>query len=236
MNYINFIAKGEMNEEVHNALTRYGPGDFTKEELIISISKNKIKIQGGLDMVNPIQRFVASVCRSEVTYKGAIPTTRDVGSELDELGVGYEEARRFGKKGKKYEINATLSPDKALQLVNQLYSFFLLVDLKSEDCKTKVKKKDTPKIGSLSPKFVTGEIPADNLEKVKEVFLFDADFDKAKKVVVTHTFVVSDIILDEELLKQDALAARLQAKRKGTLKRKIDVDGTVAEKEYSFEA
>jgi hypothetical protein len=37
-------------------------------------------------------------------------------------------------------------------------------------------------------------------------------------------------------LKEDALAARLAAKRKGTLKRKIDVDGTVTEKEYSFEA
>jgi hypothetical protein len=235
MNYITQIANKETNEETHNALIRYGPGEFEKEEIIIAISKKKIKIQAGLDMVNPIQRFFTSVCTKDVEVSGTIPTARDVGSELDSLGILYEEKRRYGKSGAKYELDTTLTPDKAHELVNKVYEFFLLLNLNSGDSKVKVKKADTPKIGSLVPKFITAEVPVEVLDKVKEEFLFDVEFDKAKKVIITHTFVIEDVIFDEELIKTDPLKARLEAKRKGVLKRKIDIDGSVTEKEYPFE-
>jgi len=238
MNYIKQIATKKVDSETHEALVRYGKGDFVKEELIITISKKNIRIQGGLDMVNPIQRFVASVCTEDAHYKGTIPTAKDVETELDSLGVGYEAKRRYGKSGAKYEIDTPLSPAKALEFINKLYEFYLLLNVKSGGNSIKVKKQDTPKIGSLVPKFVTGEVSGEHLDKVKEEFLFDVDastLSKAKKITITHTIDVEDIILDEKLLKSDPLKARLEAKRKGTLRRKIDIGGDVVLKEYEFE-
>ena len=235
MNYITQIWTGKTNAETHNALVRYGKGDFKKEEVIITVSSKSVKIQGGLDMVNPIQRFVCSCCKEDVKINGAIPTTKDVASDLRGLGIDYSEKRRFGKSGAIYIIDTTLPPPKALDFVNKLYEYYLLLNVISGNNKIKVKKQDTPKIGSLAPKFITAEVSRDNLGKVKEEFLFDAKVDKLKKAVIKHTVVIEDILFDDKLLKSDPERARLEAKRKGALRRVIDMDGNVLEKEYRFE-
>ena len=44
-----------------------------------------------------------------------------------------------------------------------------------------------------------------------------------------------DIVVDEALVEEDPARARQEAKRKGTITRVVDVDGTETKKEYDFE-
>jgi hypothetical protein len=235
MNFIRLIAQNKVDSTVHHAFTRYGPGEFVKEDFIAKKSGKNLKIWGGFEYTNVLLKFVASLCKGEVSLKGTIPTTRDVGSELKSLGVDFEEKRRFGKKGKKYEINATISADKVRKLIDKLFEFYLMLDLKCDNYALKVKKKETPKIGAPTDKFVTATVSKDDIDKFVDEFLFDTDVKDFKQCVIKHTYKITDIIVDDKLAKNDPLKARLEAKRKGIIIRSVDVDGTEMKKEYKFE-
>jgi len=70
---------------------------------------------------------------------------------LEKYGVEFEAKRRYGKSGSKYELKATLSKEKAAEMLNELSNNFILLDMISEGYSVKVKKKETPKIGTLKP-------------------------------------------------------------------------------------
>ncbi|MBW3013781.1 hypothetical protein KY335_00895 [Candidatus Woesearchaeota archaeon] len=235
MNFIKQIANKKTDSYTHNAFVRYGPGEFVKEDFIVKKIGKNIKIWGGFEWCNVLLKFVASFCSGVVSVNGTIPTTRDVGPELKKLGVDFEEKRRFGKKGSKYEIKTTLPADTVRKMINQVYDFYLMLDLKCGNYIVKMKKKETPKIGSPSDKFVSAVIPVDHLKAFIDEFLFDCGVSDFKSVVIKHTYKVEKIILDEKLAAKDPLAARLQAKRKGTVIRVIDIDGKEIKKEYPFE-
>ena len=65
-----------------------------------------------------------------------------------------------------------------------------------------------------------------------EEFLFDIKTDGFKEAVIKNTYNITKIDLNEKLLKEDPLKARLEAKREGKLLREITVDGKVEKKEY----
>ncbi|MCK4670130.1 MAG: hypothetical protein KAT43_02910 [Nanoarchaeota archaeon] len=235
MNFIKQIATKKTDNYTHNAFVRYGPGEFVKEEFIVKKIGKNIKIRGGFEWCNALLKFVASFCSGVVSVNGTIPTTRDVAPELKKLGVDFEEKRRYGKKGRKYEVNTTLPADTVRKLIDQLYDFYLMLDMKGGNYSVKMKKKETPKIGSLVEKFVSVVIPADHMKDVIDEFLFDCGISDFKSVVVRHTYKFEEILLDEKLAAKDPLEARLKAKRKGKIIRVIEVDGKEIKKEYLFE-
>ncbi|MBD3259756.1 hypothetical protein GF371_03960 [Candidatus Woesearchaeota archaeon] len=235
MNFIRLIAQNKVDGTVHHAFTRYGPGEFVKEDFIAKKSGKNLKIWAGFEYTNVLLKFVASLCSGEVSLKGTIPTTRDVGAELKSLGVDFEEKRRYGKKGSKYEIDTKLSADRARKLIDQLFEFYLMLDLKCGNYSVKVKKKETPKIGSPTDKFVTATISKDDMDKFVDEFLFDTDVKDFKECVIKHTYIINDIKVNEELAKSDPLKARLEAIRKGVIERTVIVDGKEMKKEYKLE-
>ena len=234
MNFVKQIATGKVSNETHHALVRFSIGIFEREEFTIKVQKAKIALAAGLDFVNPFQRFLAQHAAKDAELMGGIPTTRDVVSILAKYGVTAEAKVRHGKAGKKYEFTATLSPDKLKRFVDDLYDFYLLFDVVAGDYKLTVKK-ETPKIGSLSKRFIKMDIPLSAQKDLIDEFLFDAGVTTFKAATVVQTFVIEQVIVDEKLLVTDPLRARLEAKRKGILKRKITVDNTLVEKEYRFE-
>lgn len=235
MNFIKQIAKNKADKYTHNAFVRYGPGEFEKEEFIAKKVGKNIKIWAGFEWCNSLLRFVASFCSGVVSINGTIPTTRDVKPELEKLGVDFEEKRRYGKKGSKYEIKTTLPADTVRKLIDQLYDFYLMLDLKCGSYSVKMKKKETPKIGTRVEKFVSAAIPAEHMKEFIDEYLFDCGVSGFKSAVIRHTYKIDRILVDDKLLQKDPLLARLQAKRKGTITRVIEVDGKTIKKEYLFE-
>ncbi|MBW3011609.1 hypothetical protein KY311_00330 [Candidatus Woesearchaeota archaeon] len=232
INFVKNIAQGKIDSATHYAFVRYGMGEFVKEDLIIKFGSS-VKLSGGFEYVNVFVKFVASLCDEDIEIKGVIPTINDISSALAKYGIEVEGKTRYGKKGKKYDIDVTLSPEKAMQFIDEFYDMYLLLDLKSGKRSVKVKKKETPKIGSPSEKFVSAALAKEDAAKVKEEFLFDVDAG-VKEAVVKHTYKITNIDVDESLLEKDALKARLEAKREGVLVRKVIADGKEIEKEYKF--
>lgn len=235
MNFIRKIAQNQIDEETHNAFVRYGLGEYEKEEFVIKLSGKNIKIQAGFEWVNALLKFTVSLCEGDVELSGAIPTMKEIEHILDKYSVQYEAKRRYGKSGSKYELSAAMPAGRALEMLNELSNNFLLIDMKSGERSVKIKKKETPKIGSPAPKFVTVVLKKEDLEKLKQEFLFDVDAGNFKQAIIRHTYKVDDIIVDDALLAEDPARARKEAKRKGLIQRTIEIDGSEQKKEYPFE-
>ncbi len=235
MNFIKDIVTGKKSDDAHRALIRYSLGTFDRDDLTIKKRAKQIKLQGGLDFVNTFQSFVVQLCTEEVKLSGAIPTVQDIQPILGRFGIGAEAETRRKKLGKKYTFSAELPPAQAQKLITELGSCYLLFDLTSGSNSVIIKKKETPKIGKPAPKFVSAIVGKDQEKAIIDTFLFDAGISSFKDATISHTIVIESIAMDEKLATQDAERARLEAKRKGVLKRKIVVDGNTIEKEYRFE-
>ena len=235
MNFIRKIAQNQVDEETHNAFVRYSMGEFEKEDYVIKVAGKNIKIGAGFEWVNAMLKFTCSLCEGDVELSGVIPTMKEINAILDKYGIQYEEKRRYGKSGSKYELKAAMPAAKALEMLQELSNNYLLINLKSEGRTVKIKKMETPKPGGLVPKFVMTTLKKEDLEKVKQEFLFDVDVADFKEAIINHTYKITDIDVDEALLEQDPARARREAKRKGTIYRKVTVDGQETKKEYTFE-
>jgi len=235
MNFIRKIAQNQIDDFTHNAFVRYSMGEYEKEDFIIKKVGSKFKIWAGFEWVNVLLKFVASLCKEDIQLSGAIPTIKEIDSTLENFGVQFEIKRRYGKSGDRYEFSVTMPHDKALSMLNELSNNYLLLDLKCGNRAVKMKKKDTPKIGSPAPKFVTAVTLKEDFDRLKEEFLFDIDATDFTEVIIKHIYKITDIIVDEKLLEEDPARARQEAKRKGVIYRTIIIDGNEQKKEYEFE-
>jgi hypothetical protein len=234
MNFIRKIAQNKVDADTHHAFIRYSMGEYPKEDFIIKKSSSGIKIIGGFEWVNVILKFTASLSKGDVELSGVVPTIKDISPILTKYGAQFETLCRYGKSGKRFDLKAKMSAEKALKLFDELAGCYILLDLNSEERQVKVKKKETPKIGSPAEKFVTASLSKDDLAKVKSEFLFDVDVKDFKQIVIKHTYNITEIDVDEKLLEKDPAFARQEAVRKGVVLRTIIIDGVEQKKEYKF--
>lgn len=234
INFIKNIFEKNVDEETHHAFTRYSIGTFIKEPLLVTVTKT-VKVQAGFEYVNVLGRLFARLAQEPITVKGAIPTTQDITQALkDAGGLTFEKKRRFGKQGTLYVVEGVIEPDKAETVYDQLVGCYALLDLTTTNMKLKMKKKETPKIGSPTDKFATLTLPKEHLDTVKQEFLFDHTEKDFKKAEIVHTYLIEDVVADEQLVAEDPARARLEAKRKGVLKRSVTLDGKTFTTETRF--
>ncbi len=232
-NFIKKIFDKDITEEVHDAFTRYSLGEFVKEPFLVTLSKKDAKVQTGFEYLNFLHRFLANSIEGEVELSGTIESVRDLGPKLKELGLEFEEKRRFGNSGNKFIIKKSVVDSSVYKkLVEELFGEYLLFNVKAQKGSLKVKKQTTPKLGSPTEKFVTVKIDKSLLADFKDDYLFDVD-DDFKKLSIEQTYHIEDIVLDEDLLSKDAAAARKKALRKGEISRKVVVDDKVV-KDYKI--
>lgn len=130
------------------------------------------------------------------------------------------------KGKKKEEINDKISGAELKALCEE--NSYVLLNLEFEEYSMKVGK-NLPKPGKdLKNNFCKCMFPLEVLDKITE-------FEGFKKLEIAHTFKIEDIIVPEEH-KEDFEQARLNAKRKGTLIRKIIMDKKESEEKINFEA
>jgi len=234
INFVKNIAENKADKAAHNVFVRYGMGEFEKADFIVKKSSGNVKIQAGFEYVNFLLKFAVSLCSEEVVLSGTIPTIKDISSQLAKYGIQTEIKARHGKSGKKFEFSVTLSPEKAKQFIDEFFDVYLLLDLSSGKRLAKIKKKETPKIGSLAEKFIVLTLPKEDMKKVIDEFLFDSGVGEFSEAIIKQTYKITNIDVDEKLLKTDAERARHEAQREGVIVRKITVDGKEILKEYKF--
>ncbi|MFA6460753.1 MAG: hypothetical protein WCV90_00670 [Candidatus Woesearchaeota archaeon] len=232
-NFIKKIFDKQITEEVHNAFTRYSLGEFEKEPVEIKVGKKDVKVQTGFEYLNFLHRFLTENLKGEVEIDGSIESVRDISPVLNKYKIDFEDKSRFGKSGKKYMFTAKVSADTYKKLVEELFGEYLLFNVNFEGGKLKVKKQNTPKLGSPTDNFVTVNLPHSLMPALKSDYLFDVEAKDFTALTINNHYHVENINLDEKLLMKDAALARKQATREGEISRKITVDGKVV-KDYKI--
>ena len=228
MNFMKKICEGNPDELAHAKFTRFGVGEFEREEMMIKVSGKKIKVQTGPEYIDVLLRIFAHVVKEDATVKGRIISTKDVEDRIVENGLEIVK-----KRGKKYDVEGKLSVEAFRGLLENMSDCFLL--FKADSGPNKVKTgQSLPKPGKLVEKFVTGEFDKDSMDMIKDEFLFDVD-DFKKEAKFKHKYIIDDIAVDESLIETDPKRARLEARRKGKVIRETTIDGTESIKEYDLD-
>ena len=138
------------------------------------------------------------------------------------------------------EIIVEVFPNRPDMLSEQGFAraFSSFIGVKKGLKEYKVKKKAVPKIGKETEKFVNAIIDLKDENAVKDEFLFDIDSkdtNNFKEISIFNTYKIEEIVVDKKLIDSNPEKARLEAKRKGKLIRKIVIDGKESSKEYKME-
>jgi len=113
------------------------------------------------------------------------------------------------------------------ELYSRLRGGVLLLNLSGDGVGLKVKKK-LPKPGSKrNEKFCTAKMEQNG--KIVDEICFDVDIGKFKEIEVSHTYTIKELIIPEDC--KNFSLARALAKRKGSVRRSVSVDGCVHETE-----
>jgi len=222
-NPIKKIIDKQVDFKVHRAFSRYSIGEFEKEPIQVKKSK-QITIQMGFEYLNFIQDFLANNLKEEAEIQGVIESVQDLKPFLTKLGLKFEEKKRFGKPGAKFELAIQkIKPDTYRQLVDNCFNDYLLFNINSSFGSLKVKNQTTPKIGSKTDGFVNLKLNNDLYSSFQKDYLFDIDQDFSL-ALINQTYFIDSIDINEKLLATDAEKARKEAKRIGKIKRVITLD------------
>jgi len=156
-----------------------------------------------------------------LTGDGALVTSnKSAQSDIEAAGFKVKSSR-----GKKYTLTFSSSPDDLKKGLDALSKYIVLIKFKTEGIEIKGKL-SPPKPGSIKEKFATLKVDKEYQGALLKFALFDVDASSVKKnAEIKSTLFIDDVVIPDEY-KDDYVAARLHAKKKGKIKRVITIDGT----------
>ncbi|MFH1210904.1 MAG: hypothetical protein V1645_03225 [archaeon] len=219
MNYVKKIFENKADETVHQRLVRYGKGEYESSIMEIKNSKN-LKIKGTFEFSNDLFATIAENINEEAEVQGSIIAPRDFENELS-FGLTSYKKKKGANSG---ELETTLKPEQMREIYEKFKNNFILLNVESKNFSLKVGKKLPKPGGKIKEGFCKATLPKELLNE----FVWETkDF---KKAIIKHIFMISELIVPKEH-ENDHAMARLMAKRKGKLKRILDIDGKIIEKE-----
>lgn len=237
MHFIAEILKGDgVSDYVHQRFTRYGRGSFDGPVIVLKKAKNAIKVNSTEDYVNVLgETITRNIEADSIGVKGKIICKRDIKSILDESNIGVSKISHKKAGLYTYEVDCETSRDKLAIIYSKIPDAHVLIDLTLEKPWKLKCKKAPPKPGSgADENFCSAALGISALEDVMKEILFDLDSGKDfDEVRVEHTYNIEKLMIPEECRK-DPAKARIQAKRRGVIKRIVVVDGVTKETEHKL--
>ncbi|MBD3387576.1 MAG: hypothetical protein GF416_01000 [Candidatus Altiarchaeales archaeon] len=224
MHYIRELFRGEAKEWVHDLFTRYGRGEYVGPVCEVEVKKS-VKFKGSVEYCN-IFGLLAASSGGDYEVSGSLFAKQDFRDVLKELFIDFDDKSKVKKSYFVADMKDTIPGEVLVQLYEKLPYATILLSLKGSG-KIKCKKKP-PKPGKeKAVDFCSGQLDLSVLERLREEVFFDVSggFKEAK---VENTFVIDELVIPEGV---SAAEARLQAKRKGKVRRKVTVDGQEMESE-----
>ena len=231
--FLKKIAEKKFDEDVHSEFIKFSKGVFDNRYLIeAKKQKDKFSIKTSAEFANYFVRSCLEKVNGEIEVKGVIISTFDISKE-----VNFEISNVKKYMGiQQLIINTKTTADKILKVMEKYPRSFYGLSFITNDSELKIKEK-APKSGKPSAKGERGpkadfcSLKTTN-KKIIDNLLFDIP--EFKEVSVNHTIKINDIEIPNGV--NDPQKIREMAKRKGTIVRKINVDGKDIVKEYNFEA
>lgn len=234
MNFIKKLFENKIDEGVHRQFERFSKGTFEDKALVeIDKTKKGIKLKTSFEFANEFVLFLASKIKDTSHISGVIVTNN---KELQDK-VKFEIAGVSQFAGiKKLQIATDIAKEDLLDALEKFPNALFQLTFSTEygELTTKQKSpKSTKPGGDKEAKADFCTFKTEDINFYKE-FLFDysKDFSKAK---INHTFKIEELVVPKEYMNNPTLA-RIKAKRKGKIKRFVEVDGNIFEKEINFEA
>lgn len=219
--FIKKIFENNIDEQVHRQFVRFSRGSFAGRAALKLDKKEKIKLGGSFEFANDFSVFAAE--NSDSKFSGTV--------------LSREEISDFGKGKAKngiFEYNVeNINSVKINEIKDKAYA--LLLDAEGNGISLKMKKKKLPKPGKsgelkIDDKFCIIEADLKYWEKMKDFFMLS----ECKKAKIFHTYIIGDVIIDNN--EKDFAKMRENAKKKGKIIRKMNVDGNETRTEKEFEA
>jgi hypothetical protein len=219
--FIKKIFDGNIDDSAHRQFVRFSRGSFAGRAALSLQKKERIKLGGSFEFANDFSDFVAE--NSDAKFSGIV--------------LSREEISDFGKeKGKNgiFEYNVENIESQKLNEIKDK-SYALLLDAEGEGISLNMKKKKLPKPGKsgelkIDDKFCIIECDLKYWEKMKEFFMLP----DCKKAKISHTYIIEEVMVDKN--EKDFVKMRENAKKKGKIIRKMNLDGRETQEEKSFEA
>ena len=214
--FIKKILTGKSDSDSHRYLARFGKGDYKRRFLISLARGDKIKVKTSFEFANDIVKFVNE--NKKVSFSGKV-LSKDKVQNRD----GKKKAGVFV-----YEIS-----ESSIEEFENAY--YYLLDVNDSEIVLKIKK-SLPKPGKDEKKIDDGFcnllIDRKYWPALKEAFFWDVP--ECKKASIEHELKINDIVLPKN--EKDPVKVRELALRKGTIIRKMDIDGKESSKEIPLEA
>lgn len=227
MDHIKELVAGDQNQpHVHQKFVKYSKGAFSGPMLSIKKAGDNLKINGSYDYADAV---------AGVILKNSAGTIKAAGNIFSRTEIKTSYSTKAKKKLGvcNTEINAEADASALKNLYEQSKDATFLLDIEAAGAKMKTKKKP-PKPGSgPDDQFFTATVPANMIDAVMKDLLFDAQNKDFKEAKISHAYQINEIVIPEEY-KTDAAKARTMAKRKGTLKRRVEIDGVATETEKAL--
>ena len=210
-----FEKKGE---EAHAQFVRFGKGVYESRAVLSLMKTSKVKVKSSSEFANDFVRLAAGL--GDFKFSGIVLSK----IELDLPGK---------KKAGIYEYEFSGNSKQVLDIINKAY--YLLLDVNDINLNLKIKKK-LPKPGKgenkVDDKFCSLEADLKYWAQIKDFFFWDIP--ECCKCKISHEYEINEIVIPKN--EKDFEKIRLNAKRKGKLRRKIII-GKEAEqvKECEFE-
>ncbi|MFH1331950.1 MAG: hypothetical protein ABIH63_01570 [archaeon] len=222
MNYIKKIFENKIDEAVHQRLVRYCKGEY--ERAIMEVKNGKsIKVKGTFDWCNDLFGTIAENIKEEAEVEGSLIAARGFENEFEFTSYKKKKGANTG------EIEATLKPEQMREMYEKFKDNFILLNIESGSFSLKVGKKLPKPGGKVKEGFCKATLPKELLNE----FVWETkDFSNAK---IRHIFIINELIVPKEY-ENDYAQARIMAKRKGILKRILELDGKIIEKETELTA
>ena len=228
MHYIKEIFLGKPVDYMHNQFTRYGRGVFEGPRLTVK-NGPVIKAEGSIHYVNILGELIVQNSSQEFKVDGTINAKREIKVPLN-----------TGKKNNKgdlhsVEVKDDIHSDGLKMIYNDYKDGNILMSLKQASGKWKLAcKKKLPKPGGkLDEKFCSALFETKALEDFIGEIMFDIKDKNFKEAEIKHEITIEELVGTPEL-KKDAAKFRLEAKRKGKIKRTVTVDGKKTETTKEF--
>jgi len=232
MNFIKKVFDNKVDEDVHLQFQKFSRGEFPSRALIKAKKvKNVYTITTTAEFANELVRLVAERLGSEkAKITGAIISTLDLANEIT-----FQSRKQF-MGIKQYGINREMSGNEVKELVDKLPKAFFALTFNSEKgdilkIKAKAPKSAKPKTKEEAPKPDFCKLITSDEKIVKDFVWEKNDF---KDALIAHDFIIKEIIAPKD--EKDFAKMREMAKRKGTIIRRVEIDGVKSVEEKEFEA
>ena len=228
------IFEGVFDNEVHTSFLKFGRGKYENRYLVEGKRQaKKWAIKTSAEYANFLVKRCLEKIDGRVEIKGIIISTSNL---KDEIGFDVKKVSNF-QGVKKNIIDTEIEPSQILELINKYPKVFFALSFSGKDFILKIKAK-TPKGGKPGK---DNEKPVVDFcaLKTEDKLIVDElcfDIENFKEVSINHTINVTDIVYPNNIGGLKPTEVRELSKRKGIIKRIVNIDGIEKISEAEFVA